>query len=148
MLLIAAAAAMNRFYGSASGFPESIGVAIVAFGLFILIGGLLSLWNSLTIFVVPANRLKTGGIYRFTRNPIYLGALLIAAGWTVQFLSWLCAIGTVGLTTVLHLKVKLEEVELEKKFGTEYDMYRSRTRRWFGWHSTKSLSQNWEGPDK
>ncbi len=75
--------------------------------------------------------LVTGGPYRFTRNPIYLGFFSIYLGFTLlagtlwgliasPFLFW----------TVTHAIIHAEEVYLDEKFGEQYKEYRSRVRQW------------------
>jgi len=79
----------------------------------------------------PVNALVTGGPYRFSRNPIYLGFFLIYIGFTLlagtlwgfiasPFLYW----------TVTHAVIHAEEIYLEDKFKDQYADYRSRVRQW------------------
>lgn len=78
-----------------------------------------------------ASSLVTGGLYRFTRNPMYLGMLLILTGIAILLavpgnIVWLAMF--VAYITVFQIKP--EEALLERKFGEEYRTYRSRVRRW------------------
>ena len=75
--------------------------------------------------------LVTGGIYRFTRNPMYLGVLLVLAGWAI----WLSNAAPLALLPLFVLYINRfqigpEERILSSKFGTAYDDYRQRVRRW------------------
>lgn len=79
----------------------------------------------------PTRRLATGGVYRFTRNPMYLGLLLLQAssGLLADSLWPLLVLPLLGL--LLHRGVVLrEERYLARRFGQEYEDYRRRVRRW------------------
>lgn len=78
-----------------------------------------------------ASTLVTTGIYKSTRNPMYVGLLLILSGWAV----WLSSLSNVLLLIVFllvmtELQIKPEEKALRALFGQEYDDYRRQVRRW------------------
>ena len=78
-----------------------------------------------------ARALVTTGIYRFTRNPMYLGMLLVLVGWGVYLgnaAAWLA----LPLFVVLlnQLQIKGEERVLRERFGDDYARYTARVRRW------------------
>jgi protein-S-isoprenylcysteine O-methyltransferase Ste14 len=79
----------------------------------------------------PTHRLMDTGIYSRTRNPIYLSMLLVMLSSAAFANSaWLLVSG-VALFFLLHFGVvKREESYLSEKFGSEYDDYRRRVRRW------------------
>lgn len=79
----------------------------------------------------PALVLVETGPYRFTRNPMYLGMLLILPGiGMIGSLDWAVPM-VVPLWLVLHHGVVLrEEAYLSDRFGAPYDAFRARTRRW------------------
>lgn len=75
--------------------------------------------------------LVRGGIYRITRNPIYLGFLLMVFGFPLAYGSlWGLVAMPFYATTMSRLVIEKEEVYLEKKFKGEYTDYKSRVRRW------------------
>lgn len=76
--------------------------------------------------------LVTGGIFRFTRNPIYFGFLLMVIGLPLNagFYSGL-AVAPFFMLTMERLVIMKEEAYLEEKFGEAYAGYKSRVRRWF-----------------
>lgn len=78
-----------------------------------------------------ASTLVTSGIYRFTRNPMYLGFLLALLGWAV-FLS--SPQGFAGaLIFVLYMnrfQIKPEEMAMSSMFGEKYERYKIEVRRW------------------
>lgn len=75
--------------------------------------------------------LVRGGIYRFSRNPMYLGVLLVLVGWAV-FLPDVLAFAVLPLF-VLYLtwfQILPEERALSSRFGAEFVDYASKVRRW------------------
>lgn len=75
--------------------------------------------------------LVTSGIYRFTRNPIYLGFLLMVIG--LPLLSgwiWGLVLAPFYMMIMSRLVIEREEAYLERKFKSEYTNYTSRVRRW------------------
>ena len=78
-----------------------------------------------------ASALVTTGIYRFTRNPMYLGMLLVLVGWGVYLgnaAAWLALPLFVWLLN--NLQVKSEERILRERFREEYERYAERVGRW------------------
>lgn len=78
-----------------------------------------------------ASGLVTTGPYRFTRNPMYLGLLMILSG----FATWLGSLSPFFLLPVFYLVITYwqiipEERILEKKFGQDYLDYKQKVRRW------------------
>lgn len=78
-----------------------------------------------------ASSLVIAGIYRFTRNPMYLGMLLVLLGWAVflaNALAWFFPVVYVPLMNCLQIIP--EEKALAEKFGSPFTNYQSRVRRW------------------
>jgi len=79
----------------------------------------------------PTTALVTDGLYRRTRNPMYLGATLMLIGLGVAFWSWWFLIATpAAMLAVTKLAIEREEVYLARRFGQPYLDYCARTRRW------------------
>jgi protein-S-isoprenylcysteine O-methyltransferase Ste14 len=81
--------------------------------------------------VDPPRRLVVGGLYRFTRNPMYNGVLIVLLGeaWLFRSLPVLCY--AAGFFIVVHLFVVLyEERALESRFGESFRAYRAEVPRW------------------
>lgn len=75
--------------------------------------------------------LVTSGIYRFTRNPIYLGFLLMVIGLPLNSGTyWGIVMAVPFVITCIRFVIEKEEEYLEKKFGEAYTSYKSRVRRW------------------
>ncbi len=79
----------------------------------------------------PALQLVRTGPFRFTRNPMYLGMVLVQLALALTFAIDWALIGTVALWAVLHFGVVLrEEAYLTAIFGEPYSQYLRETRRW------------------
>lgn len=112
---------------------QGIGAALIISNL---IAGLPALLGMISVRTSPnPNRPTTAlvlsGAFRISRNPMYLGLLLVYSGVvTILQLPW----GLIFLPLVIWLLtiwvVIPEEKYLEKKFGTEYLNYKSKVRRW------------------
>lgn len=78
-----------------------------------------------------ASTLVQSGIFGRSRNPMYVGLMLILGGWAI----WLGSLGNLLVLlgfffAITELQIKPEETALEALFGAEYDDYRNRVRRW------------------
>jgi protein-S-isoprenylcysteine O-methyltransferase Ste14 len=73
------------------------------------------------------HELVTDGIYRVIRNPSYLGAIVMVAGWALAFRSLLGLVLAALLVPPLVARMDAEEALLANHFGAEYDAYRART---------------------
>ena len=77
------------------------------------------------------SQIVTSGIYRLTRNPIYLGFLLMVIGLPLNSgYYWGLLLAPFFIMTMNRLVIEKEEAYLEKKFGEAYTGFKSRVRRW------------------
>lgn len=74
--------------------------------------------------------LRTSGVYRYSRNPMYLGVHLITLAAMLYTLKWWVIIPGFFSIFVYHMIVKGEERFLEDRFGEAYRQYREKTRRY------------------
>ncbi len=106
---------------------------LAAAGLLLLILGFASLGRSVAVGLPEEEtHLKTGGVYRFTRNPMYLGGYIICLGsclYTPHLLNILFAATAIG---VHHLIVTREEQFLTQRFGLQWLDYSRRVPRYLG----------------
>lgn len=76
-------------------------------------------------------RLVIRGLYRYSRNPMYVGVLSIIAGWAVLFGAGILAAYGAAWFIIFSLFVRFhEEPHLTREFGDEYVAYRKRVGRW------------------
>jgi protein-S-isoprenylcysteine O-methyltransferase Ste14 len=79
----------------------------------------------------PTTRIVAHGVYRFTRNPMYVGFALCTLALAILVDStWMLLAVPIGLVLTDRLIVTREERYLERKFGEEYLTYKRRVRRW------------------
>ena len=103
-----------------------LGVALVAsaFGLFRSIGQDPAPWTSTPEVV-------TTGIYRVTRNPMYIGMALIQLAIGIGLANgWIVALIPPVLAVIYAIAIRHEEAYLERKFGEGYLVYKRSVRRW------------------
>ncbi len=113
---------------------------IVAMGMGIVGAGItglamLSFWSAHTtpnpMKPSSASYLVTSGIYRFTRNPMYLGLLLLLAGWALYLANILAFLFLPAFILYMNrFQIKPEERALTNRFGRKYLEYASRVNRW------------------
>lgn len=78
-----------------------------------------------------ATALATEGVYAYTRNPMYVGALACFLGLGLALRSsWLLILLPVLGVALLKLAIEREEAYLRRRFGEAYDAYCTRVRRW------------------
>lgn len=112
---------------------RNLGLALAGISFLL---GLLSLYafTKARTTLNPHGSVKTivsSGVYRFTRNPIYLGMVLMLIGFPLAFGNvWGIPLAPVFILLMNKLVIEHEEAYLEKKFGEAYTGYKSRVRRW------------------
>lgn len=78
-----------------------------------------------------ASSVVTSGIYRYSRNPMYVGILFVLLGCFLAFGAASAAIGLPAFVGYINrYQIAPEERILEARFGSEYASYRARVRRW------------------
>ena len=114
--------------------PVSIGGMVLAGGGVVLIGIALGLFRSSGTRPEPwqpASSLVDRGLYRFTRNPMYLGMAMLSLGIAIAFASLPGAfLALTALLIIDRAVVTREETYLKRRFGQDYIAYMARVRRW------------------
>ena len=116
------------------GWNEAVGWALIVLGLVPLmesIGRFIVVGRGALVPVVPTEHLVVSGLYRFVRNPMYVGVTLVLAGEALLFWSRGVAIELAWVAVAVHLFVSFyEEPRLTRTFGEEYQNYQRHVRRW------------------
>ncbi len=111
-----------------------IGYGLGVAGIALMAWGFLTLYGASTT-VLPhsrVDRLVTHGAYRFRRNPIYMGEVLVFLGLAQATGNiWMAIVAPLFALGVYGLAILPEERHLEARFGDAYREYKERTRRWF-----------------
>lgn len=120
--------------------PWGSGIYLYVAWALIATGGMIYLWCVWDFAMfgrgTPApidapKKLVVRGLYRYTRNPMYVGVLTMILGWALLFRAVALVIYALFLGMCFHAFIVLyEERHLHKVFGSEYDDYRSRVGRW------------------
>ena len=116
-------------------FQLEISFFILSLGIFVFINPVLKFIKSKTtinpIQFEETNRLVTSGIFKYSRNPMYLGMLMIIISTSIFYLN-IYSILTPFLFVfwINKFQIKREEIFLTEKFGKEYLSYKNKTRRW------------------
>ncbi len=101
----------------------------------LVVGSIVRLWPvfvlgprfSGLVAIQTDHELVTTGIYRYVRNPSYLGLLVASLGWALVFRAGVGILLTALLLIPLVARIQSEERLLTEHFGTEYERYRART---------------------
>ncbi|HUM46078.1 MAG TPA: isoprenylcysteine carboxylmethyltransferase family protein [Chitinophagales bacterium] len=79
----------------------------------------------------PTKKLVVSGLYRFSRNPMYVGVMMMLVGEFLFFQSPDLLLYSIGIFTAFNIFIILfEEPRLRKDFGKAYDRYCEKVRRW------------------
>jgi protein-S-isoprenylcysteine O-methyltransferase Ste14 len=109
-------------------------IAIVTGGLFAL-AGVIAFRNARTTVnpTTPeaSSALVTSGVYRYTRNPMYLGLLLLLIGWGLFLANAFALTLTFAFVGYMNrFQIEPEERALEVLFGADFATYSTQVRRW------------------
>lgn len=75
--------------------------------------------------------LVTGGVYRISRNPMYVGMLFLLLGWATYLSALLPFLGPIIFVLyITRFQIRPEERVLSQLFGEQYSHYLARVRRW------------------
>ena len=124
-------------------FPELIFNYSNKMSLFFLISGLIIILISFQIFkkekttinpikIEKASSLVTNGIFKYSRNPMYLGMVLILISISIKF-NFYGGLLLVGFFVyfITYFQILPEERAMLKLFGKDFINYKNKTRRWF-----------------
>jgi len=117
----------------------------------LIVAGLIPLLESIWRFIVigrgtlmpavPTEHLVVSGLYRYVRNPMYVGVFMVIAGEAMLLRSRSVALELAYVLLGMELFVRFyEEPKLSRTFSGEYTTYRSNVRRWL------PRLTPWQGP--
>jgi protein-S-isoprenylcysteine O-methyltransferase Ste14 len=113
----------------------AVALVLSAIGVVVAIGGVISFRRAET----TVNPLKpetsavlvSTGVYSFTRNPMYLGMVLVLVAWAVYLSSIWSLLGPALFTLyITRFQIVPEERVLDRLFGAPFAAYKKRVRRW------------------
>ena len=116
-------------------YHRTVAPVFVGLGLAVLFGAALQFRLQRTTLdprtPAKASRFVARGLFRFTRNPMYLGMALVLLGiaaWAAHVIG--CLLVVIFCLYLTELQIKPEERALEQRFGQEYLVYKAAVRRW------------------
>lgn len=118
-----------------SGIRWGLSVAILVGGIGFSAAGVRSFRRARTTLKPTrpeeASSLVRTGIYRVTRNPMYLGLLFALGAWAVFLSSAWALLGVAGFVLYMNrFQIEPEERALSRLFGSDYASYKASVRRW------------------
>lgn len=123
--------------GLAFVFPPGnlLAVGLFAIGLMVAISGVVTFRRARTTLnptkPETSSSLVSWGIYKVTRNPMYLGLLLVLSAWGIFLSNWLAFLFLpVFVVYINRFQIVPEEQALISLFAREFVAYQSRVRRW------------------
>ncbi len=117
-----------------SGYPMTFGLSFIILGILLLVWSCLTFATAKTCIDVrkSTKQLVTIGPYKYSRNPMYLGYVLMYLGISIFFGHMATLLLLIPCLFALHyFAIEKEENYLKTKFGEQYLTYSSRVRRWF-----------------
>ncbi|MEL6944145.1 MAG: isoprenylcysteine carboxylmethyltransferase family protein [Bacteroidota bacterium] len=109
------------------------GLILLLLGVLIILRSIFQLSDALTPYPSPKQgaSIKTEGLYRFSRHPIYSGILILFLGWGLYTQSLSRLVLTIALYILFYFKSSYEEERLIEAYGEKYRTYRKKTARFF-----------------
>ena len=113
----------------------SISILILLIGALILINPVFKFIKSKTtvnpVKFTKVSKLVTTGIFKYSRNPMYLGMIFVIISTSIFYLNYYSIITPfIFYFWITRFQIKREEIFLKEKFGKKYLSYISKTRRW------------------
>ncbi|WP_218160477.1 methyltransferase family protein [Amycolatopsis marina] len=108
------------------------GAGLASVGLGLCAGGLRRFGSAGQVSGTESGELVVRGVYRYSRNPQYLGLSLVLAGTGLAWRSGSVLLYTAGVGLVFRSWVRVEERHLVLQFGRPYRQYVGATHRWLG----------------
>lgn len=109
------------------------GLLIASLGVIVFLSAMITMGASWRAGIPGKDKteLVTCGIYRFSRNPAFLGFDLMYFGLLLAYFNWVHLLFTACAVLMLHLQILQEEAFLRNSFGEAYLEYQNRTGRYF-----------------
>ena len=108
------------------------GASLAVVGVGLCAGGLRRFGSAGQVSGTEPGELVVRGVYRYSRNPQYLGLSLVLAGTGLGSRSGSVLLHTAGVGLVFRSWVRVEERHLARQFGRPYRQYVDTTHRWLG----------------
>ena len=125
---------VTGWQGDAPAWAQVLGAVVTAAGTLLVVAAFVQFvreGRGTPAPVAPTQTLVVGGLYRWVRNPMYVGVAGAIAGQAVWFASWGVALWLVGFVAAVTTFVVLyEEPTLRRTYGDSYERYAAAVHRW------------------
>jgi protein-S-isoprenylcysteine O-methyltransferase Ste14 len=116
-----------------SNFAIILGILFTTTGLNLILPAVIKFYKTKNTLIPnkPANSLQTAGIYAITRNPMYLGLLILYMGiGCLKGNAWSLILIPLVIFLVTKFVIRNEEEYLGRAFGIDYIEYQNKVKRW------------------
>ena len=118
--------------------PLKLGTIWFYIGLLVYLTGMIFVTISMIDFATtPLNKPVTKGVYRFSRNPMFIGFFLVYFGIAISCVSWVYLVLTVLFIVITVYLSPFEEAITLGHYGKAYKEYMNRTPKWIGLPKSK-----------
>jgi len=129
------ASRVNAGFGAAEPFRRPLALILFAIGMGLIVAARVALVRASTTWhpTEPdhTTALVTSGVYRFSRNPTYLGMEIVLLSWSVALASLPAAlVSALFVGYIARFQIRPEELTLSVLLGQDYRDYSQRVRRW------------------
>jgi len=127
--------AVTRFATLRTGIPSALALAVAVLGVLVEAAGAYEFARAHTTVdpthPASASTLVTEGVYRFTRNPMYLGDMVLLVAWGLYLSNpFALAAAWLFVAYIDRFQIRAEERALRSLFGGVYEDFCARVRRW------------------
>ena len=123
--------AVEVSFGSRTGVAVVVALVGVAFGFTAMAIFLRAKTTMNPVKVGTTSMLVTHGVFRVTRNPMYVSLVLYLVAWAMYLSNWLALLLVPAFALYInHFQIKPEERALSELSGQEYAYYKAKVRRW------------------
>ncbi len=122
-------------FNASSNATTAVGAIFILIGIVLAALGVLEFRKANTTvdprFPEKSSQLVEIGVYRISRNPMYLGFLLILSGWAFYLMNYMAFVLLPAFVLFMNsYQIKPEEKYMMQKFSKEFKAYAARVRRW------------------
>jgi protein-S-isoprenylcysteine O-methyltransferase Ste14 len=125
---------LTHWQPAASGWAVALGAAVTIAGSALVVAAFVQFvveGRGTPAPVAPTEELVVGGLYRWVRNPMYVGVAAAIAGQAVMFASLGAVVWLVAFVAAVTTFVRVyEEPTLRRTYGASYDAYTAGVHRW------------------
>ena len=113
--------------------PIELGMIWFYIGLLIYFAGMILITLTMRDFATtPMDKPVTKGVYRYSRNPMFIGYFLVYAGIAIACVSWVYILLTIIFILIVIYLSPIEEAITLEHYGKSYEEYIKRTPKWIG----------------